>query len=310
MTSALTYANMKRPRAGRIWRAAPIVLSFAWAASNSSAASTCTGTYNLGSYNSVSNTDGLVGSTGCEQLDKIFSNFSYSPSSTGPAGSSISVAFSGASETGGISDQFGDDSGTATWTLDNSQSNRNQIMTATQTNEVTVDTGYGNYAITQVALTEDDLAILNGANGTSGEVLMTFCTNSSVTCTSTDSNFGEIILYVPHSTNNPVEYYECYNGNSTGCSATPTFTATGTNSGAAVTFTETLALNATNIYSMYLSNEVIMTTANGATDSVVLSGYQDTVFESAPAVPEPSSFVLLGSALLGASFFKLRKPRS
>jgi hypothetical protein len=233
-------------------------------------------TYNLGTAGAKALVSPGAASAGCEQINNEFTNFSWSPSSNGPAGASLGVQFTGSNET------TTDMSVSGAWTGSSSGSPDSVVLFQSQLNPLdTPPPPNTNWSITGLNLT------VLGAVAPAGQVLidMEFCTNAT-SCNNSDrnnGNFGEIFYRTLSGT---LQDTSCYNNGDTSATRPCTTPMTGASNSFGVSLDQGV---------QSIAFEVIIRLLNGG-QPTSLSGF-DITFQQTAETPEPASIVLIGAGL-------------
>lgn len=232
-------------------------------------------------------------SAGCEQGDKIFTQWSagYAGGTMTPE-SSISVGFGGTG-TGPITDTF---SSTA-WTGSSTSTNQVAIDSYVQVDTV-MDPGY---VITGIGLSN-----IQGSYGSpcmaqldncAFEIFEEFWLNTATEGSGSSSNFGEVIYQ--EFGDGTDRYFICYNG-------TPSIACTGsTYETGSSTFTLDPSLNVTSIS---MSDFVqVQEPDSGDIDLNQFSNQFTEALGSVSSAPEPDSLFLLSTTLGALAFWRVRR---
>jgi hypothetical protein len=247
-------------------------------------------TFCAGSY-SLDPAAGIPASAGCEQGDKTFSAFStYINNGAPPSPDTIFVTFSGSNPTGPITDSFS----SAGW-INTTNTGSIFMYNYTQVDQVSnpgyVITGFdlapGSLSFPGTCLSTADGPFCDGI-----QILTQICTNLATnSCTSSEANYG-LINYSSAAT---------FGVNQTYCYAT---CSGGSGSGqTSISFDPSLGIT-----SIFVTNWMIINNYDG--NGVTLNGFANDFFEastSASTVPEPGTFLLLGSALSAVGLWRLRR---
>jgi hypothetical protein len=228
----------------------------------------CSGAYTMDP------TTGLPSTSGCEQGDKIFSQFStYNDGGTVPSPSNVDVNFSGTNPAGPITITYS----SSQWV--NTTSNSTIFLYDYTQVDQTAQPGY---LLTGFDMTPGAISFA-GTCGTvcdSVQIIVDVCTNLNTnTCNFGSSNYGQVI------------YTVAAGGSPTGdvCYGT---CSSGYTNGTAMVFAPAL-----DITSIFVTNWEII----DSTDGVSLDGISNDYFEGLGgvqgSVPEPGTFLLLGTAL-------------
>lgn len=264
-----------------------LLVLFAFWSQPASATSSCAGSYSI----DTTPVTGIVGTAGCEQGDKIFSAFGYQPNSgIAPTGSNIFVSFAGTAPAGPITGTF-----TSTgWTLNTVGMGSEFLFNSIQVDQV----ANPGYLISGLDLNPGALVTLpntcTGAFCDSVDILTSFCTNDSTTCSSGEANYGQF-QWLDEATMGLLVQSFCY-----GNGSAPNACTNGANPGAtAITFDPSLGIT-----SVFATNEAIIANADGLT--VGINGFSNDVFEqsSNSTAPEPGTFLLLASSLGAAGLLR------
>ena len=258
---------------------------------------TCAGSYALGN----SNPNDLVppggSSAGCEQVDKQFSTFGYTPGGTNPtAGSGVAVNFAGTNPLSAIGVEFG---GSNTWSVNSPLAS----TTAVGTYDVLVDPAFSN-SITSMTLSAN-ATFGTPTVGTDNITLFEyFCAGGAAACAGGGAATGGINLSSP--TAGYLEFIDDGNGFGSGSNQFVCFN----NGGSSCTASTNNTVNfKTSIYTagftdIFIANNISVSSTSGV--QVSLNNFTENYFESLDA-PEPSTFILMGSALAAVAALRLRK---
>ena len=240
---------------------------------------------------------------GCEQVDKEFNNFNYSTGGSNPeAGGSVGTTFAGSNPTGAIGVTFG--SVNPTWAVSSAGDTSTGVVTYTNT----VDPAYGPgggafYAITSLELFATASFTLPAGTSDNVTLFEYFCAGGSAACTTGTLTDG-INLAAP--TAGYIEFVDqgngvgsnsnefiCFNNGATSCTPTAGF----------------LINFATSIYhagftSINVASDISVSSVSGT--QVSLNNFTENYFETLDT-PEPSTFLLMGSALAGVAALRFRK---
>jgi hypothetical protein len=233
-------------------------------------------TYNLGTAGTKALVSPGGASAGCEQINNEFTNFTWFPSSNGPAGASVGVQFTGANETST------DMSLSGAW-AGGSGSPDSVVLFQSQLNPAdTPPPPNTNWSITGLNLA------VSGAVAPAGQVLidMRFCTDAT-SCDSSDGthgNFGEILY---RTLDGVLQDISCYNNGDSSATRPCTTPNIGSSNSFGVSLDQGVQSIAFNIDIRLL---------NGG-QPTSLSGF-DITFQQTAEAPEPSGFVLMGVGLV------------
>jgi len=298
--SSLTKDNTFSPKLvlQRLLQTAPILLITMILCSPVYAGlATCAGSYTLGN----SNPNDLVppggSSAGCEQVDKQFSTFGYTPGGTNPvAGSGVAVNFAGTSPLSAIGVEFG---GSNTWNVNSPSAS----TTAIGTYDVAVDPAFSN-SITSMTLSAN-ATFGTPALGTDNITLFEyFCAGGAAACAGGAAATGGINLTSP--TAGYLEFIDTGTGFGSGSNQFVCFN----NGGSSCTASSNNTINfVTSIYTggfkdIYIANNVSVSSTSGV--QVSLNNFTENYFESLDT-PEPSTFALMGVALAGLGLARYRR---
>lgn len=234
----------------------------------------CSGSYSLDPASGIPDT------SGCEQVDKIFSAFSYFDNSgNGPSASSIFVTFGGTTSAGPITDAFTSPG----WTVSAIGTSSVFLFNSTQVDQVaspgSVITGFdfSPWTVTTPGT-------CTGMFCDTINIYTTFCTNSSAPCAYGDPNYGQF-QYVNQASIGVLSQSYCY-----GNGSAPNACTNGASQGP-TSFTFDPSLKVTSIY---VTNEVVIANWDGLTAGI--SGFSNDFFESTSMAdsPEPGTFLLFG----------------
>ncbi len=241
---------------------------------------------------------------GCEQVDKQFTGFSYSNSGISVPGSTVDATFGGTAPTT-ITANFA----SSGWDTEAAGQTTSSSVGYTATVDPAYTTPGGPiYEITAIRLAAN--YTYESTNNTTDNltVIEYFCGGGASACAGgtpgvdgglnpNAKTFGYMQFQLLGSTtggsfNNTI----CFNNGGTTC--TPTA------SGTYISFTGTEY--ASGFSSIYISNAIAVTSGGS---QVQLNSFTDTLYESL-ITPEPSTFGLLGSALLALGMLRFRKRKS
>ena len=246
-----------------------------------------------------------LGVAGCEQLDKIFSNFGLI-NNNGPSGSQITTLFLGASETTGISATFL----SANWAaldLGSPVTRQSTISFDVQVDPAFVPPPPNDlWSITSLSLSEvGALASIGAGPANHVQIFEYFCAGSAAfNCTSSSGNYGYI-------------EYEQDGGAPTFGAPTATDSICFNNGGSSCTVSHgSLTLNLSafpgSVYpggvSQIAIEDVVSLTAPKLLNVANLNAITNTFVESAET-PEPATFSLLGLAFAGIAVVSCRRRR-
>jgi PEP-CTERM motif len=241
---------------------------------------------------------------GCFQIDKNFDNFSVVTtghnSDTGNASTSNVDIFG----TGGSISGSGAGS-TITPILANFDSTQFIATSGTDTLNTVLDfqaAVNGNsaptpaqWAITGLTLSLGSFTSANPGNtGNSITVVEDFCVGAATfNCTSSSTNFGFIEEQVVlHTSGAPtITDTHCYNDGATSCTSASGLSVTGF-------VTSTVGI----------SDSITIDRVSGASTDIFLDGFSNAFAQTAET-PEPSTFALLGGALVGLGFIRGRRKK-
>ncbi len=248
-------------------------------------------TYNLGTTGTKALVSPGGASAGCEQINNEFTNFTWFPSSNGPAGSSLGVQFTGSNET------TTDMSVSGSWT-GASPSPDSVVEFQSQLNPADTPPPPN----TNWSLTGLNLALV-GAVAPAGQVLidLEFCTDATI-CNNSDGthgNFGEIFIRV---NDGILQDFSCYNdGDSSATRPCATTPITGSSTSFGVSLDQ-------GVQSIAFNEDIRLLNGGQATS---LSGF-DITFQQTAQTPEPTGFVLVGAglAILALKSRRFLKPRA
>jgi hypothetical protein len=276
-------------------------------------------TYNLGTSGADSLGPGGTNSAGCEQVDKNFTAFNYAAGSLPVPGSTVPVTFSGTTDAGPISVEFGSSSG-ATW----------EVLTNGSTTTASVSYNIGvdptppppnappageTYAIVALALGQQATITSGFPPAVASDVITLFeyfCAGGASACTGGNASTGFISMTAQ--TAGFFEYtltettagassssvVSCFNNGNTN-SASDCATPSNAIGGSLVNF-------ATSNYNLGFQNVFTFSTLSVASggDDTALDFFKETYFEQLDA-PEPATWGLVGAALLGLFALRARK---
>jgi hypothetical protein len=286
----------------------------------------CNGaTYNLGT-----GANGLLPggdtSAGCEQIDKQFSGFNYTPGSNPVAGSAVPTVFQGSADAGPIGVQFGAIvNNVGTWEA-NGTTTVAQTTSASVSYTITVDPTPPpafapppgqQYAIDAMTLSEN--ASLNSGFpvGVSDSITLFeyFCAGPAGSCAGGGSGTGGINL--SSATAGFLVYFLSGNGNGYTANTSTCFNNGNTNSStdcqmgaASVNYVPNSSLVnfLASSYSLGFNSvstfSTLVVTSQG--DKTDLNFFTENYFQELN-VPEPGTFGLIGAALAGLGFVGLRR---
>jgi hypothetical protein len=266
----------------------------------------CAGTYNLGNSGAGALVSPGGASAGCEQVDKEFNNFNYSTGGSSPeGGSSVPVTFAGTSPTTAIGATFGLSN---TWSDGSTGGTTAANTTAVAAYSVAVDPASSlpsgqYYAITSLSLSVN--SSITTPVGTSDTAILFeyFCAGGSADCTTGTLTDG-INLAAP--TAGYIKFVESGSGFSTSGAEVICFN----NGASSCTPVGGNAVNfAASIYtagftSIIVASDISVATVSGTQVSV--NNFTENYFETLDT-PEPSTFILMGSALAGIAALRFRK---
>ena len=304
---------MRATRFGHIIFALALALcvgsSNAWA--SISACPTTSGTAApLSGFNSAGN--------GCSQIDKNFDNFTMTTTGNGsttgdPTTSNVSlyatggtISGSGASATitpilanfvSTTATCIGTGAGASQW-VDCSGSD---TLTSTTDYQVAINSSNGpgggyHWAITNLTLALGTFTSTNPGNtGNTVDVKEEFCLGAATfNCTATSTNYGYIEEHVVFNTSGTPTITEtiCYNNGASSCT---------TSSGSL-----SLNLGGLGYTTIGIQDTVTINRITGAGTDIFLDGF-DNQFGQSREAPEPSTFVLLGSLLVGLALLRRKQ---
>lgn len=232
----------------------------------------CSGTYTLDLMDQ-----------GCEQVASIFNVFNtLDYVGNGPSMSEISVGFGGGAAISPVTDSFT----SASWTL-----NSIGLTSVFVYNDTEVDQSVDpSEAITEFDVNPGAVTLPSTCasvnNCDSVAVYTNICTNTLTSCYYGSTNFGQVIYLDTAGTGIKEEY--CY-GN---CSGAGSFGSMSLTFGASLDVT-----------SMYVQNWVTVTNYDSLATGI--TGYSNEFVEE--VVPEPATFLLLGTALAMAGIARLTR---
>jgi hypothetical protein len=274
----------------RVGRASKIALAgaFLFAANYGWATfSACTTATTLGSFGATS------GSDGCKASDENFSNFQLGVDGAAPAAltattdgydSILATAASLAPVATYTNNVAG--GGVGSWTNLSTRGDQQIFQFVNAVNNAAPTPPPGSYAyFTSIALTG---AATFGANADTLTVKQDICAGNVAACT--DTTVGVIIII------------ETFTGNGTGGSAAPSWSCTATTgSGPLGTCVGTTGV----VNLQHITGITIDTTIASVHNSPGLTDFVDSYGEG--DIPEPSTFILMGSALAGVAALRFRK---
>jgi hypothetical protein len=265
-------------------------------------------TYNLGT-STTPNSGALVApganSAGCEQVDKEFSGFNYTNGGTlvdQVAGSAVPVLFVGSSPTTGISAVFGNTGfGAApTWSVSTNGTTTSAIIPY----DVTVDPASSLpdgqfFSITSMALNSNVQLTSPAGASDSITIIEYFCGGGAAACVGGGTSTGGILMTAP--TAGFLEFNEVGNGGGATIADSSCFNNGG--SSCTVNGSNVVNFGTFNFTDVYVTSNVALS-SGGA--QVAVNWFQEEFFQDLEA-PEPATFGLMGVALAGLGFLRLRK---
>jgi len=285
------------------------LISLAFLGSAHAGISACTGTYDLGS-SSGSPTD-LVppggASGGCEQVDKQFTAFNYTPGGNVPvSGNNVDVSFLGTSPTSGIGAEFGNPlSINPTWNLAANGATTNAIAPYNVAVDPTAESVPAGefYSIVEMNLGVNYSLTLPAGTSDSITVTEYFCGGGAAACSGGGASTGGINLADP--TAGYIVFTVLGNaGGGDSASESVCFNNGGSTCTAAVASVVNFAATnyTTGFTDIYVASNLALT--SGGTQ-VGLNYFTEAYFEDLES-PEPSTFVLIGAALGGLALLRRR----
>jgi hypothetical protein len=269
----------------------------------------CGGTYTLGSANSNDLLPGGGSSAGCEQVDKQFSNFGYTPGGTTPVtGSNVDVTFIGSNPTSGLGALFGNPFAVnPTWNLTSTGTSTSAVApynVAVDPAATTPPQGEF-YAITAMNLSVNYTLTLPANPGDTITVFEYFCGGGASFCTGggaatgginlASATAGYIVFTVAGNGSGGDNASEsiCFNNGGSTCTAVV---------GSSINFATTNYFNG--FQDVYTASNLALT--SGGASQVGLNYFTENYFENLET-PEPATFSLMGTALAGLGLLGFRK---
>lgn len=279
----------------------------------------CTGTYNLGA-STLGLLPGGTSSGGCEQIDKQFTAFNYTPGANPLPGSSVNVGFTGSSDAGPIGVQFGPtgwaaDCAAPCSTSTSASASYNVAVDPAPPAPYTPPAGEF-YTIDALALGENASLTTGIPTGSSDSITLYeyFCGGAPGACAGGTSATGGISLsaatagFLVYSLNGNANAYSattsvCFNNGNITANDCAALTSS-VDYSPATSFVSFLATNYSSGFQNLSTFSTLTVTSGGDTTSL---NYFIQDFYQELETPEPTSFGLMGAALAGLGLAGLRK---